>query len=99
MRRPSLVVCVILLVSLCSAVARATVFATIHGVVHDAQHHPIANAHVALQAAESAFKLQAVTSSSGEFEISRVPIGVYRLEVSAPGFAASVQTITVASST
>jgi hypothetical protein len=75
------------------------VFATIHGVVHDAQHHPIANAHVALQAAESAFKLQAVTSSSGEFEITRVPIGVYRLEVSAPGFSASVQTITVASST
>ena len=96
MHRSVLAVCLFLL---SSVVARATVFATIHGVVHDAQHRPIPNVKVVLQGSESAFKLQAVTSAAGEFEITQVPIGVYRLEVTAPGFADSIQTITVASST
>ena len=96
MRRPSIVACLLML---CSILARATVFATIHGVVHDVQHRPIANALVVLVGAESAFKLHASTSATGEFAIAQVPIGVYRLEVSAPGFADSIETITVASST
>ena len=96
MRCPLTAACLFLL---CSILARATVFATIHGIVHDAQHRPIANAQVTLQAADSAFKLQAVSSTSGEFELTRVPIGVYRLEATAPGFAGSIQTITVASAT
>lgn len=95
--RRSLIVAGLLL--LCAVVARATVFATIHGVVHDVQHRPIANAKITLQAAESEFQLRAVTSSAGEFEIPQVPIGVYRLEITAAGFADSTQTITVASST
>ena len=37
--------------------ALATVFATVHGVAHDPQHRPIANAKVTLQAADSAFTL------------------------------------------
>ena len=71
--------------------AHATVFATLHGVVHDPQHRPIAGAQVNLKAADSAFTLNAVTSTIGEFELVQVPIGVYRLEVSAPGFASSAQ--------
>ncbi|MGA8090230.1 MAG: TonB-dependent receptor [Terracidiphilus sp.] len=80
-------------------IARASVFATIHGVVHDPQHRPIAGAQIKLNAADSAFTLTAVTSSVGEFQLSQVPIGIYTLEASAPGFASSLQTITVASGT
>jgi hypothetical protein len=83
----------------CSLQASATVFATIHGIVHDAEHHPIPGASVALRAAESEFTLRATTDSQGQFEIVQAPIGVYRLDVSARGFAASTQSIALASGT
>jgi hypothetical protein len=79
--------------------AHATVFATIRGVVHDPQHRPIDGAQITLRSSDSAFKLQAVTTSAGEFEIPQVPIGVYTLQVTASGFASSTQTLTVASGT
>jgi hypothetical protein len=79
--------------------ALATVFATVHGVVHDPQHRPIAGAEVTLQAADSAFILSAKSSSEGEFELPQTPIGVYRLKVTASGFATVEQSLTVASGT
>jgi outer membrane receptor protein involved in Fe transport len=79
--------------------AHATVFATLHGVVHDSQHHPIANAQITLEASESAFALHGVSAANGEFRIAQIPIGVYRLDVSAPGFASVSQSIVVASGT
>ena len=79
--------------------AHATVFATLHGVVHDPQHRAVVNAQVTLQASESAFSMHSVTDSNGTFEIVQVPIGVYRLAVSAPGFADFSQPLTVTSST
>ncbi len=79
--------------------AHATVFATLHGVVHDPQHHPIANAQITLEASESAFALHGVSAANGEFRIAQIPIGVYRLDVSAPGFASVSQSIMVASGT
>jgi hypothetical protein len=82
-----------------SAPAFATVFATVHGVVHDPQHRPIAGADITLQAADSDFILRAKTSSEGEFQLPQVPIGVYRLTVSAPGFATVTQSLSVASGT
>src|SRR5690348_3381608 len=89
----------IILSGLISAVsAHATVFATIHGVVHDAQHRPIPNARVTIIAAESAFSLSAATGANGTFEIARVPIGVYRLSISAIGFADFAEPLTVTSS-
>jgi hypothetical protein len=86
----------IFLVSL-SALGRATVFATIHGVVHDAQHRPIASAQVTIAASESAFSLHATTAANGTFDITQVPIGVYRLSISAAGFAEYAQPLTIAS--
>jgi len=80
-------------------VARATVFSTIHGVVHDAQHRPISRAHVSLASADSAFALTAETGLDGEFDIARAPIGVYRLTITAAGFASVTQTLTLASGT
>ena len=79
--------------------AFATVFATVHGVVHDPQHRPIAGAAVALQAADSAFALHATTNADGEFDLPEAPIGVYRLTVTANGFADATETLTVASGT
>jgi hypothetical protein len=79
--------------------ALANVFATVRGVVHDPEHRPIAGAVVTLQSADSAFTLHATTSPDGDFELAQAPIGVYRLEVSAPGFAAVTLPLTVASGT
>ena len=79
--------------------ASATVFATLHGVVHDPQHRPIAGANVTLQAADSDFALHVTTNADGEFELPEAPIGVYRLTVSATGFANATETLTVASGT
>jgi hypothetical protein len=79
--------------------ACATIFATVHGVVHDSQHRPIAQAEVTLQAADSDFTLHGTTNGEGAFELPLAPIGLYRLTVAAPGFATATQTLTVASGT
>src|SRR6478752_6674768 len=77
----------------------ATVFATVHGIVHDPQHRPVAGAQVALEAASSDFKLAATAGSDGVFELPQAPIGVYRLVVTASGFATVSQPLTVSSGT
>ena len=82
-----------------SVPAVATFFATVHGVVHDPQHRPIPGAQVTLQAADSAFALHATTDSRGEFELPQAPIGVYHLQVDAPGFASVTQPLTISSGT
>jgi len=69
------------------------------GVTHDAQHRPVAGARVTLAAADSAFVLHATTNTSGEFELTQAPIGVYRLRIEAPGFETVNQSLTVASGT
>jgi len=79
--------------------AFADVFATVHGIVHDAQHHPIANAAITLHAASSDFTLHTTSAPDGSFTLPQAPIGVYTLEVTVPGFASFSQTITLASST
>jgi outer membrane receptor protein involved in Fe transport len=88
------------LLSLASSIsAFATVFATVHGVVHDPQHRPIAGAQITLQAANSAFTLSATSDANGDFKLPQAPIGIYRLQVAAPGFATVIEAITVASGT
>lgn len=92
----------VLLAALCAAVplpAFATVFATVRGIVHDQDHRPIAGASVTLQAVNSAFVLHGVSGTDGAFELDLAPLGLYRLTASAPGFATSVQTLTVAAGT
>jgi hypothetical protein len=75
------------------------VFAVVHGVVHDPHHRPVADASVTLQASNSDFTLNATTDSVGAFAILQVPIGVYRLQVMAPGFDTVTEPLTVASGT
>lgn len=79
--------------------AYATVFATVRGVVHDPQHRPLSGAQVSLHAVDSDFKLTAGTNAEGEFAFAQVPIGSYRLDVQANGFAAIEQDLTLASGT
>ncbi|HXI77973.1 MAG TPA: carboxypeptidase-like regulatory domain-containing protein, partial [Steroidobacteraceae bacterium] len=87
-----------LLLALASPV-RASVFADVRGVVHDPQHRPVSGANVNLQADNSSFNLRAATNSNGEFAFTEVPLGSYRISIQAPGFAAAVQSIVVASGT
>jgi hypothetical protein len=97
MRRSLLGLLTVLLI--CALAAAATVFANVRGVVHDPQHRPISGAQISLRATDSAFALRTATSATGDFELRQVPLGVYRLEVSAPGFRTASELFTVASDT
>ncbi len=80
-----------------STLCFATVFGGIHGLVHDAQHRPIAGAQVVVHAANSDWRKSIVTSDLGEFRLEAVPVGVYEIDVTAPGFAEARQTVTITS--
>jgi len=97
MRFTSSLAAVLLLAT--SLPALATVFATVHGVVHDPQHRPVANAEISLKTADSAFILHARTNTDGEFQLAQTPLGIYRLTVSASGFDPVTETLTAASGT
>jgi hypothetical protein len=91
--------CLIFLLLLHGAAARATIFGQVHGVVHDPQHRPIAGARVEVRAANSSFTQTTISSQDGSFAISSVPLGDYIVTISQPGFAATRETITLASDT
>jgi hypothetical protein len=77
----------------------ATVFATVHGVVHDPEHRPIQRVQIDLHATDSSFVLHATTNSEGDFQFTEVPIGEYRLQAAASGFATVMEPLTLASGT
>jgi outer membrane receptor protein involved in Fe transport len=79
------------------AASHATVFGGIRGLVHDAQHRPIAGAQVVVHAVNSDFRKTAVTNDLGEFRLEALPAGAYEVEVGAPGFADTRQPITIIS--
>src|SRR5690242_7828526 len=72
--------CFLLLVFACSAVAG--IFATVRGIVHDAQHRPIAGAHLSLLAKQSDWKRETTSDDEGKFQIDAVPAGAYTLRIS-----------------
>jgi hypothetical protein len=73
------------------------VFGNVRGVVHDPQHHPVSGAHATLQAKDSAYKVTAETSDTGEFHFDAVPLGNYTVTVEASGFASQSQMLVVVS--
>ena len=87
------------LFALTASTARASIFGQIRGIVHDTQHRPIRNAQVTIQAAHSAFLLQAVSNEAGAFTVASVPLGEYMVTVADAGFAKLQQQITLASDT
>jgi outer membrane cobalamin receptor len=86
-----------LLLLLCGSLCQATVFGGIRGLVHDAQHRPIAGAQVVIRAVNSDFRKTAATNDLGEFRLEALPAGAYEVEVAAPGFADTRQPITIIS--
>jgi len=82
-----------------STLLSATVFSTMHGVVHDPEHRPVSGAQVTLKAEDSDFVLNSTSAADGVFELPLVPIGVYRLSITAPGFATATQSVAITSGT
>ena len=97
MRKFGLLLFLALLLS--SSAAHASIFAQIRGVVHDAQHRPIAGARVEVKAAHSDFIQTAITGQDGSFSLSSIPLGDYTVTVSQPGFESIRQALTLASDT
>jgi hypothetical protein len=82
---------------LAAPLARASTLGQVQGIVHDPQHRPIAGAHIALRAAQSALSFSADSDVNGAFSIPAVPPGVYTVTVSSKGFADLQQTLNVTS--
>ena len=62
-------------------IAWAGIFGTVRGIVHDAQHRPIENATVVLQAKRSDWKKEAATDGEGRFQMDAVPAGLYTIHI------------------
>ena len=84
------------LLLLCAAAA-AAIFGSIHGLVHDPQHRPIVGAQITITSLNSQWTRTATSDQVGEFQLDAVPIGAYRIEITAPGFAVLQQQLTVTS--
>jgi hypothetical protein len=78
---------VLALVVLCTvSVVRADVTGSILGVVVDRSQGIVAGAKVVVTNAETNFKQESTTGADGSFRFLALPVGVYRLSVSAGGF-------------
>src|SRR5271157_3709024 len=84
-----------LLAFLLSSAALAEDFGKVRGVVHDPQHRPIAGATVSLRAQSSPWSRSTQSDSDGQFHFADVPVGDYVVNVTAPGFTAQEQSISV----
>src|SRR5580692_2240130 len=74
---------------------RAADIGDVRGVVHDAQHRPVADATVQLKAAASAWVKSMHSGPSGEFAFAGVPLGDYVVTVSQSGFVTTAVPLTV----
>jgi outer membrane receptor protein involved in Fe transport len=83
-----------LLVILCclalAPIAAAQSTATIQGTVTDPQGAVVANARVVAHNPAASVERTAQTDEEGNFQIAALPVGVYRVEVQAQGFATQV---------
>jgi outer membrane receptor protein involved in Fe transport len=83
------------LLLLAHAAALASVFGAVKVIVHDPQHRPISGARIVLKSVASDWKSEGATREAGQFQLQTVPIGDYRLTVSAPGFSDEAIPVTV----
>ena len=61
--------------------------ARVYGVIYDESGAPVPGAQVSVQAADDGtWRADTITGGSGEYVVSGVPSGTYRVEVSRPGF-------------
>lgn len=80
-----------LLVVSAAAVSAQVTTVTIHGTISDATGAVIPNAQVTAVNVETNFSRSVITDSSGQYAVQFLPIGPYRLEVTATGFKKFVQ--------
>ncbi len=73
------------------AMAQAVANAQVHGTVTDASGAVVPGAHVTATQTETAQARTTITSSDGEYVLPNLPIGPYRIEVTASGFSNYVQ--------
>ncbi len=75
----------------------SSVLSALRGIVHDADHRPVPDAHVLIKAVNSDFEQNVTTSSDGSFETVTIPVGEYEVTVTRVGFRSSAQKIQVSS--
>src|SRR5262249_15642799 len=83
------------LLSLLAVPCFASIFGTLRGIVHDVQHHPIADATILVQPKASDCKKEATSDDQGRFQIDAVPAGEYTVRITRVGFRDSVRELTV----
>jgi outer membrane receptor protein involved in Fe transport len=66
---------------------------TLRGIVHDPQHRPLPGAQIVVRG--SGTDRNVLSDSNGEFQFDNLPMGNYRVAVSAQGFRALEQQVTV----
>jgi outer membrane receptor protein involved in Fe transport len=89
MKLKQLVICIFSLLAgvvILTGICGAQGIGTIYGSVTDASGAGIAGAKVTATLIERGTKRQEVTSDSGEYTFSAMPIGTYTVEMTAPGF-------------
>jgi hypothetical protein len=74
------------IVFLCASVARADVTGSILGTVKDRSQGVVSGAKIVVANTETNLQLEAVTASDGTFRFLVLPVGTYRLSVTASGF-------------
>jgi hypothetical protein len=79
---------VVLLVLSCCAHAQST--ASIEGFITDQHGAFIAAAEITAREPAIGVSRQAITDTSGWYQIAALPVGIYRLEIRARGFTAQV---------
>jgi hypothetical protein len=87
----ALLVCLLVLVRPGPAAAQVT-SATILGAVTDKSGAVIPNAQVTATNLDTNFSRSATTNERGQYSITPLPVGTYRVEVTAPGLKKFVQT-------
>src|SRR6202049_3609341 len=88
---------VLILFILIVAPLLGTIFGTVRGIAHDPDHRPVPDANVSLQSVSSEYKQAGKTDPNGEFELSAVPVGEYRITITRDGFAPLEQSALVTS--
>src|SRR2546425_9301635 len=75
---------------LLAAPVRAQSTATLQGTVTDAQGAAVQGAAVSVKNVFTGVQRDVVTDNHGDYQVASLPVGLYRVEVSAPGFQTQV---------
>jgi outer membrane receptor protein involved in Fe transport len=76
-----------------TAAADATIYGSVRGLIHDPQHRPVQAAGATLQSESSDWNKTVTTDARGEFRFDAVPLGRYRLSVTAEGFTTQTESL------